>query len=148
MSDLYDTDTVLWAERQADLLRRVAAGERVNDQVDWKNVVEEIEDVARRDRDRVFGQLVTLCQHLLKWRFQPEMRSGSWRGSVVGARDRIAKLLRDSPSLAAYPASVLAEAYPPGRRKAEAETGLSDLPASCPWSIEQVLDHAFWPGED
>jgi len=148
MNDLYDTDTVLWAERQAALLRRMAAGERVNDQVDWENVVEEIADVARRDRDRIFGQLVTICLHLLKWQFQSDQRSNSWRSSVVGARDRIAKLIKDSPSLATYPASVLAEAYPPGRRKAEAETGLSDLPASCPWPIEAVLDHEFWPGAD
>jgi hypothetical protein len=33
MSD-YDTDTVTWSEHQADVLRRLAAGERVNDQVD------------------------------------------------------------------------------------------------------------------
>src|SRR5207344_1973018 len=95
MNDLYDTDTVLWAERQAALLRRMAAGERVNDQVDWENVVEEIADVARRDRDRIFGQLVTICLHLLKWQFQSDQRSNSWRSSVVGARDRIAKLIKD-----------------------------------------------------
>jgi hypothetical protein len=34
MSNLYDTDILAWSERQADLLRRVAAGERVTDQVD------------------------------------------------------------------------------------------------------------------
>ena len=39
MSNLYDTDAVQWSERQAELLRRLAAGERVNDQVDWENVV-------------------------------------------------------------------------------------------------------------
>jgi hypothetical protein len=35
MSD-YDTDLLLWSERQAALLRRAAAGEQVNDQVDWR----------------------------------------------------------------------------------------------------------------
>ena len=45
MSNLYDTDILAWSERQADLLRRVAAGERANDQVDWGNVAEEIEDI-------------------------------------------------------------------------------------------------------
>ena len=30
MSDLYDTDAVTWAEQQASLFRRIAAGERVN----------------------------------------------------------------------------------------------------------------------
>ena len=41
----YDADVLLWSERQADLLRRLAAGERVNDQVDWENVIEEVESV-------------------------------------------------------------------------------------------------------
>jgi hypothetical protein len=39
--DLYDDDILWWSEQQAELLRRVAAGERVNDQV----VIEEIESV-------------------------------------------------------------------------------------------------------
>src|SRR5438270_13014652 len=43
----YDTDILTWSERQAALLRRIAAGERINDEVDWPNVVEEIESVGR-----------------------------------------------------------------------------------------------------
>ena len=31
MSDLYEDDILLWAERQAELLRRRAAGELVNE---------------------------------------------------------------------------------------------------------------------
>jgi len=42
--DLYDRDAPAWSERQAELPRRVARGERVND-LDWDHVVEEIEDV-------------------------------------------------------------------------------------------------------
>lgn len=49
MSDLYDTDVLTWSERQAALLQRVAAGERINDQVDWPNVIEEIESVGRSE---------------------------------------------------------------------------------------------------
>jgi hypothetical protein len=37
------------------------------------------------------------------------------------------------------------KAYAAGRRKATAETELVGLPESCPWTIEQVLDLAFWP---
>ena len=44
MSD-YATDILTWSERQSALLRRVGAGEKVNDQVDWDNVAEEIESV-------------------------------------------------------------------------------------------------------
>ena len=46
--DLYERDILAWSERQAELLRRVANGERVND-VDWPHVVEEIADVGIRN---------------------------------------------------------------------------------------------------
>ncbi len=49
MNDLYEEDILTWSERQAELLRRLAAGERVNDQVDWQNVVEEVESVGRSE---------------------------------------------------------------------------------------------------
>src|SRR5580658_10166098 len=42
-NDLYEHDVLAWSERQAELLRRVARGERVTD-IDWDHVVEEIED--------------------------------------------------------------------------------------------------------
>ncbi len=38
-------DQLIWSERQAGLLRRMGPGERVNDQVDWTNVAEEIESL-------------------------------------------------------------------------------------------------------
>lgn len=140
MSELYEVDIVLWAERQADLLRR-----RASNELDWNNLVEEIEDVANRQRDLIESKLAIVCEHLLKWRFQPEQRSGSWRGSIAEGRTRIARVIQKIPSLRGYPAKVLVDAYADGRAVAEAETGLSDLPAECPWTMEQILDEAFWP---
>jgi hypothetical protein len=139
-NDLYEDDFVLWSERQADALRRRAANE-----IDWSNVAEEIEDLSNRERARVYGALRTMLVHLLKWRFQSATRSNAWRAAVVKARVRIAKLLRDSPTLRPYPAAVAAEAYADALPIAEAETGLSDMPQACPWTIEQVLDPEFWP---
>jgi len=42
---LYERDILIWSEHQADLLCRLARGERVNN-VDWTHIVDEIEDVA------------------------------------------------------------------------------------------------------
>jgi hypothetical protein len=66
MSDLYDDDIVLWSERQAALLRRIAAGERVNNEVDWGNVAEEIEAVGRTERRACESHLVQALLHDLK----------------------------------------------------------------------------------
>jgi hypothetical protein len=151
MSDLYETDIARWSEEQAALLRRFVGLKRpdfvsfLSEMVDWENVAEEIEDVARSERREIANRLVVLCRHLLKWQFQPDQRSGSWRGSIVEARNGIARLKRDSPSLQSYPENVLPGAYADGRREAEAETGLTNLPVQCPWTIDEVLDPDFLP---
>jgi hypothetical protein len=67
----YDTDTVLWSERQADLLRRLAAGERVNDQVDWDNVAEEIDSLGRSQRVALASHLRVVLEHLMKLEASP-----------------------------------------------------------------------------
>jgi len=140
MSSLYDTDIALWAEQQAKLLRR-----RASNELDWQNIAEEIEDVGKSEQREIESRLAVLCTHLLKWCFQPKRRSRSWAGSITEARNQIARVIRSSPSLQNHPASLLAEAYADGRRVAEAETGLQKLPAQCPWPVEQMLDHDFWP---
>ena len=46
MSD-YDVDLYAWSRQQGALLRRLAAGQRVNDRdVDWTNIADEIEALA------------------------------------------------------------------------------------------------------
>ena len=87
MSDLYDTDALTWSERQAALLRRVAAGERVNDQVDWANVVEEIESVGRSDLHAVTSWLMQALRYDLKadaWPQSPHVPH--WRAEARGFR--------------------------------------------------------------
>jgi hypothetical protein len=101
--------------------------------------------LARSDRREIRNRLAIISEHLLKRAYQPGRRSSSSRGSVVKARDQIAKLVQDSPSLRDYPAARLAEAYPSDRRKTGAETGLVGLSELRPWTADQVLDHAFWP---
>jgi hypothetical protein len=138
-ADLYETNATAWAEAQADALRR-----RATNEIDWNNVAEEIEDVAQRNRDRIEGALTTALVHLLQ--FQQDARSNAWKAMVVSERNRVARLIRRNPSLAGYPAAVLADVYPDACALAEAETALTGLPVSCPWTIEQVLDQKFGPG--
>ncbi|HEY3845841.1 MAG TPA: DUF29 domain-containing protein [Acetobacteraceae bacterium] len=99
MSD-YDTDTVVWSERQADLLRRVAAGERVNDQVDWENVAEEIDSVGRSQRLALASHVRMVLELLMKLETSPavEPRRG-WEETVRRTRLDLKRLLEANPSL-------------------------------------------------
>ncbi len=140
MSDLYDEDFTLWTERQAALLRRRAAGELVNDaDLDWQNIAEEIEAVGGNTRRELRNRLARLLQHLLKWHYQPERRSRSWRSTIWTQRQEIEDLLADNPSLRGKLPELFLVAYQRARTAALDETGLLDLPLVAPFSIEQAL---------
>ena len=87
MSD-YDTDIVLWSERQSDLLRRRAAGELVNDaELDWTNIAEEIESVGSEQRHAVESLLLQALIHMLKAEAWPTSRDAPvWRADAIGYR--------------------------------------------------------------
>jgi len=98
MSDLYDEDFTLWTEQQATLLRRRAAGELTNDAaLDWLNLAEEIEAVGGNTRRELRNRLASLLQHLLKWHYQTELRSRSWRATIRTQRQEIEDLLAANP---------------------------------------------------
>ena len=129
----YDSDFSAWALDQAALLR---AG-RV-DALDLQNLAEELESLSRSDKREIYSRMAALLAHLLKWRFQPELRCGSWRASIGEARRRIGRLVKESPSLVSYPGEVLAEAYDEARQTAADEAGL-EMPADCPWTVDEAL---------
>ena len=94
----YDTDILVWSEHQAALLRRVAAGERINDQVDWEKVIEEIESVGSEQMHAVQSLLVQALIHMLKaeaWPLSPA--APGWRAEAVRFRGDAAD--RFSPSM-------------------------------------------------
>ncbi|RBP10538.1 uncharacterized protein DUF29 [Roseiarcus fermentans] len=135
----YQSDLYEWTKEQADALRR-----RAPNSLDWDNLAEEIESLGTSQRSEIRSRLKVLLVHLLKWRHQPELRCGSWRGSIREARDQIEDLLEDNPSLRAYPAECLTKAYARARLRALDETGLLCVPETCPWTIEDVLAGDFW----
>jgi hypothetical protein len=141
MGVLYEADLYAWTKAQADALRRRAANE-----IDWENLAEEIESVGNSDRRAIESRLKILLIHLLKWRYQPEHRSDSWRSSIDEARYRIARIIDDSPSLNTYPGEAMADAYRMAIiNKTIRRLELYHLPQECPWTIEQVLDPDFLP---
>ncbi len=144
MSDLYDQDFVLWIEQQVTLLRRRAAGELANDtELDWRNLAEEIEAAGGNTRRELRNRLARLLQHLLKWHYQPELRSRSWRATIRTQRQEIEELLADNPSLRARLGEFVTAAYGRARAAALDETGLIELPEQPPFTIEQTLGDAL-----
>ncbi len=98
MSGMYGDDILIWSEQQADLLRRMADGERVNDRVDWENVIEEIESVGSEQLHAVESFLVQALLHDLKAAAWPLSRDvPHWRGEARRFRGDAAS--RCAPSM-------------------------------------------------
>jgi len=143
ISDIYETDFSRWLFENAALLRQGRFAE-----ADIPNIAEELECLGRGERRAVENHLAVLLLHLLKWELQPEQRSSGWRDSIYHARHAANRLLRDSPSLVSHVPELVADGYEEARYKAILETELpeSSFPEVCPYTVEQVLDKAFWPG--
>jgi hypothetical protein len=87
--------------------------------------------------------------HLLKWQYEAENRSRSWKLTILNQRAEIGGLLEDSPSLSHKLPDMIAGAYSRARKTAVLETGLpaATFPETCPYSQEEILDADFLPRE-
>jgi hypothetical protein len=137
--DLYTADILRWSGQQADLLRRLACGERVNDAIDWENVAEEVESVGWSELHAVESLLSLAISHLLKAHCWPDGPTQHWQHEAVtflrGARRRFAPSMRQNLDLGAL-------------YDAEAEDVLAyviagrvpaPLPAKVPWSLDDLI---------
>src|SRR5687767_10109076 len=138
----YDRDFYAWTLHSADLLRHGKISE-----VDVENVAEEIESMGKSTKRELVNRLIILLAHLIKWKFQNEKRSGSWKGTIKQQRYEINGLLEDSPSLKHEINEKLDRAYVRAVKIASIETGISiDIfPKTCCFSTEQCLDDQFFP---
>jgi hypothetical protein len=142
---LYDQDFYLWLKITAQLLK-----EKQFNQIDLENLIEEIETMGRSEKKSLKSNLIVLLLHLLKWQYQPNKRSGSWKASIIEHRRRLNDDLEDSPSLNSYLSEILVKCYQEARKQASAETdlSLSHFPTILPFTIEQILDQNYLTPQD
>ena len=139
---LYEQDLFAWTQQQVNLLTHQRWHE-----LDVENLIDELEGMARRDRREMINRLIILIAHLLKWEFQPDHQSGSWRGSIQEQRLQLNGLLEDSPSLHQQFIESLEKAYPQAVKLASKETELptTKFPNECLYELTQLLDEDFPP---
>lgn len=140
-ADPYSADIVSWAREQAALLRRLAAGEHVGNQIDWAHVVAEIETVGRSEVRAVSRALIRAMQHklyLLGW--PAADRARRWQADVrihlAEAHEDFRESMRQEiepnfPDL--YRLACLDAAC----HMPDAPT--VDLPAQCLWTLDELL---------
>jgi hypothetical protein len=150
MNIAYDTDFYAWTQEQGALLRRLATGQRVNDiDLDWSNIADEIESVARSERAAVASRIATIIEHLTKLEASRAIapRPG-WVTTVGRARRDIARLFEASPTLHLQVEDMIAKEMPAARKiaaksiAAHHETPCID-PEAVTYDPEQILGDWF-----
>ena len=147
---LYRTDYYAWTKDQAAKLRAMAA-RGVSSTLDLENLAEEVESLGRSDLNTVRSQVRRIIEYLLKLEFSPSTAPrADWRYSVAQARDEVEDHITASmrPDVAADLVKLF------GRARRAAVLGLGRhgegevakaLPTNCPYSLDQIVSHAWYP---
>jgi hypothetical protein len=137
-----------WLLEQAAALRR-----RDIEALDCDELAEEVEGMARTARHHIKVGLRTILEHLSKLAYsKPTHRL--WRAAISRSRDTIKLLLEESPGLRQYLDEYRVKGYRRARRLAGESLGWerkqweANLPAECPWTLEQILDEDFFADGD
>lgn len=135
---LYERDALAWAEQQSYLLSRLAAGERLNADVDWEHVIEEVRDVGLSELHKCESLLTQAMIHLLKlhaWPASPAVLH--WRGETVNFLGDAQ--LNFSPSMRQR--IDMAKLYGKALRvfRAMDDATERELPEMCPFTVDELL---------
>jgi uncharacterized protein DUF29 len=132
----YEADFYQWTQETASHLR---SGKF--QKIELSALVEEVEDLGKRERSALQSRLAVLISHLLKWDHQPARRSKSWQATIELQRTRIEKLLSQSPSLRPFLFESLSDAYSEAVLLAIKQTGLdrAAFPETCPYAAQEIL---------
>jgi hypothetical protein len=163
LKELYEKDFYLWVLENLKLLKN-----KEFEFVDWENLLEEIEDMAKRHYESVISYMAVIMEHLYRWeKFRESEYMGShWKKSINTARMQIADLFDDNPSLrrVAQEKESLNKAWKRAVRRLilwfdeDENKNLAknyfgrlpteeDFPKDCPYTFEQVMEYKPWREE-
>ncbi|MCS7293307.1 MAG: DUF29 domain-containing protein [Gloeomargarita sp. SKYBB_i_bin120] len=144
---LYECDYYQWLTETVNCLK---ARDFTN--LDLKNLIEEIEELGRREKYAIASYLMRLCEHLLKLQYWETERQRCYRGWLVEVRNfrkEIKRRLQASPSLKPWIQDIYVEEYRNGRQLFLDGSGLASdaIPETPPFTLAQALDENWLPAD-
>ncbi len=142
---LYDTDDYLWLLETIKLLKENRLSE-----LDIEHLIEELEDLSRRERNRVSRFLEQIIRHLLLlqyWTIEVERNQNHWRAEIQSFRTQLRKYL--TTNLRNYLVEELDSIYQDARDYVQEKTAFAvHFPVDCPYTLEQLLDKTWLPSPE
>jgi Domain of unknown function DUF29 len=143
LKELYEIDDHLWLEETIKLLKANHLEE-----LDLENLIEELENLGRRDKAKVASLLEQIIRHLLLlqyWTQESQCNSGHWKAEIRSFRNQLKRNL--TTNLYQYLQNELASIYEDalGYVIEKTEAKLDNLPQHCIYTLEQLLDINYLP---
>ena len=112
--NFYERDFYVWILYNIELLECGKLSE-----INIEILIDELESMAKRDKQELISHLIILLAYLLKWQFQLKqifeiykIHGSSWKMTIIEQRMQIIEQLEMSPSLKPYLPEALQKAYP------------------------------------
>jgi hypothetical protein len=138
---LYESNYLQWLEKTIKLLKS-----RQLEAIDYDNLIEELEDLGKSEKRRVRNLLEQIIRHLLLyqyWELERQQNASHWKAEILSFRNQINEDL--TTNLHDHLADNLVLIYSNALGYVKTQTNLNNLPALCPYSLEQLLDRNWLP---
>ncbi len=143
LKTLYQEDESLWLTKMVQLLK-----ENRLEELDIENLIEELEALGRRDKNRVESLLRQIIIHLLclqYWTTEHEYNYRHWQGEIATFRIQLNRAL--TTNFRQHLGDNLEEIYQEAVFIVNQKTGLTieQFPVNCPYSLVELLDKKWLP---
>ncbi len=141
LKELYETEYDQWLTETVRLLKT-----RELEELDYENLIEELEALGRSERNAVKSLLLQIIIHLMLyqyWESEMERNRNHWAGEIITFRVQLEDKL--TTNLRNYLGDELPKIYQNALLIVQKKTQLTALPEQCPYSFEQLLDKHWFP---
>ncbi|MDJ0511166.1 MAG: DUF29 domain-containing protein [Crocosphaera sp.] len=142
LKSIYYLDTNQWLDITIKLLR-----ENRLEELDLDHLIEELEELGRRDKLTVESFLEQIIRHLLLleyWQEQQFYNANHWQAEIMSFRTQIQEYL--TTNLRKHLEEHKIKVYKKALKYVRQKTGYSiNFPEKCPYTIEQLIDEEWLP---
>lgn len=142
LASLYDIEYDQWLARTISLLKE----NRFNE-LDKEHLIEELEDLSRREKKTVERFLEQIIRHLLLWQYwtaEHDYNANHWQAEIMSFRTQIHEDL--TQNLRNHLQENQVKIYEKALNYVKQKTGYEvDFPENCPYTLDQLLEMNWFP---
>ena len=141
LRQLHETDFNLWTEAV-----KKAISNRDFGNMDWDNLIEEIDDMGASQKRALRSYTQRLIEHIFKiqyWESERDRNLDGWKSEIINFRTEVKSILEDSPSLKNYLAEHYSNWYQKSVQKYQKDN-LFVVPPHSPIELKQIFSDGYF----